>query len=237
MKRKIILILILIILVTGVSSLGRYIYVRIRFEQSQKAIINAMENNNPVSKLKEEENFQIKYKVKPIGILEIPSIKVKNGIIKGVSESDMFWGVGWYPNSPLPNMKSEFTGNLYLAGHDQGYAPIFENLKELRNNDLVYVFINGNTYIYSVYNKFIINPYDTWVMENQPNKSMVTLQTCNRAGNKRWIIQAKLIDRFKGTELMKNDKDKPIRDFNNGEDKEYLKALKEGKVNSEGQII
>lgn len=237
MKRKIILILILIIFVTGVSLLGRYLYIRMRFEQSQKAIINAMENNNHVSKLKEEENFQIKYKVKPIGILEIPSIKVKNGIIKGITEEDMFWGVGWYPNSPLPNMKSEFTGNLYLAGHDQGYAPIFENLKELKNNDLVYVFINGDTYIYSVSNKFIINPYDTWVMENQPNKSILTLQTCNRAGNKRWIIQAKLIDRFNGTGLMKNDKDKPIRDFNNGEDKEYLKALKEGRVNSHGKII
>lgn len=237
MKKKIILLVIAVIFMIGVTLISRYVYIRIRFKESQNAIINAIENKSSVEKMKEENTFRVKYKVEPIGILEIPSINVKNGIIKGVSESDMFWGVGWYPNSPLPDMKSKFTGNMYLAAHDQGYAPIFENLKNLKDNELVYVFINGNTYIYSVYKKFMINPNDVWVMENQKNRSMLTLQTCNRDGNKRWIIRCNLVKRITGQQDLYNNNIKPIRDFNNGEDKEYLEALKEGRVNSQGQII
>lgn len=215
MKKNLIVILIIIIFISGVLLIVRYSYIKIRFNESQKAIINAIENKNTTESTKEKDDFQIKYKVKPIGILEIPAIKVKNGIIKGVKEKDMFWGVGWYPSSPIPTMKSKFTGNLYLAAHDKGYAPIFENLKELNYNDLVYVFINGNTYIYSVYKKFIINPNDVWVMYNQPNKSMLTLQTCNRKGNKRWIIQCNLIERIKGEDILYKSNIKPIRDLNN----------------------
>ena len=151
---------------------------------------------------------------------------------------DMFFGVGWNMNSPLPNMTEKETGNLVLAAHDQGYAPIFSKFaKDLKPGDLAYVYLDGNTYIYQVYKMFPVEPTEVSVMNNQPDKSMLTMFTCIDGGNKRMVAQAKLVDRIKGTQLMKNDKDKPIRDFNNNEDGPYLKALREGKVNAQGQII
>ncbi|WP_195972490.1 class D sortase [Clostridium thermobutyricum] len=230
-------ILIVILFIIGIGLIGRYVFVRVRYHERMNTMRTAMESSNPVQRKKALEIVEQDYKVKPVGVLQIPAIGVNNGIVEGTTMYDMFFGVGWDMQSPFPNMTEMNTGNLVLAAHDQGYAPIFEKLPTLQNGDAIYLYYEGNTYIYQVYNKFPVLPTDISVAKNVPDKSMMTLYTCIDGGNKRMIVQAKLIDRFKGTGLMKNDKDKPIRDFNNGEDGPYLKALREGRVNSEGQII
>lgn len=236
---KIIIGIISLLIVIGVIIVGRYAFLRFKYHRDEVAIRNAVENVNANTGFSNSkiENLEKKYKVKPIGVIQIPKIKVNNGIVVGITLDDMFYGVGWDQNSPIPTLNAEHTGNLVLAAHDQGYAPIYENLPKLENGDNIYVYLQGNTFVYQVYNHLIVNPTDIAIANNQPDKSMLTTYTCTDGGNKRYVIQAKLVDRFKGTALMKQDKDKPIRDFNNGEDGPYLKALREGRVNAQGQII
>lgn len=237
-KNKIILIIIIVISFTvGVACVGRYAYVRYRYHHSQNQLLNTFETKNTKTRKQDENSYEAKYHVQPIGALEIPAIGVKNGIIKGTTLEDMFWGIGWYTGSPLPNMTETNTGNLYLCAHDQGYAPIFHKLSDLVNGNLIYLFYDGNTYVYEVYNKVEINPDNASYMQNQPDKSIISLQTCNPSGTMRWIVQGKLVARVNGTKLLSTSNIRPIRDFNNGEDGAYLKALREGKVNAEGQII
>lgn len=82
----------------------------------------------------------------------------------------------WYP--------WERGGNVYLAGHVEGYEgtpsyKAFEGVKTLENGDEIIVTdANGTRYTYEVYEKKVVLPTDVEVLNPVPGKNVVTLQTC-----------------------------------------------------------
>ncbi len=92
--------------------------------------------------------------------------------------------------------------NIYLAGHRLGYPNTdsflaFWDLDELQNGDEVFVEdADGTEYTYRVFDSFIVNPDDTWVIDPVPGKNILTLQTCTLPDySQRLVVQAELINR------------------------------------------
>jgi len=71
----------------------------------------------------------------------------------------------------------EEEANVYLAGHRLGYPNTdsflaFWDLDELQNGDEVFVEdANGAEYTYRVFDSFVVNPDDTWVIDSVPGKT------------------------------------------------------------------
>ncbi len=87
--------------------------------------------------------------------------------------------------------------NVYIAGHYLGYPGtasrlVFYNLDKLRNGDEVVLEDGrGRTYRYRVNESFTAMPDDSWVMGQELNRDMVTLQTCIPPSfEERLVVQA-----------------------------------------------
>jgi sortase A len=88
--------------------------------------------------------------------------------------------------------------NVYIAGHYLGYPGtasrlVFYNLDKLRNGDEVVLEDGrGRTYYrYRVNESFTAMPDDSWVMGQELNRDMVTLQTCIPPSfEERLVVQA-----------------------------------------------
>lgn len=74
--------------------------------------------------------------------------------------------------------------NVFIAGHYLGYPGtasrlVFYNLDKLRNGDEVVLEDDrGRAYRYQVSESFTAMPDESWVMGQELNRDMVTLQTC-----------------------------------------------------------
>ncbi|CAN5543764.1 hypothetical protein BH24ACT21_BH24ACT21_12350 [soil metagenome] len=100
------------------------------------------------------------------------------------------------PETSLPWTRSPHR-NVYLAAHVLGWPGtgsrlIFYNLNQLGNGDEVLLKDRrGNRYKYKVTETFVIDPTERWVMGQELNRDMVTLQTCTGPNfSKRLIVRA-----------------------------------------------
>lgn len=94
-------------------------------------------------------------------------------------------------------------GNFFVTGHssyyqwDKGrYKDVFALLHEVKDNDIIKVYWEGREYRYRLYEKRVVPPTETSVL-NQPNdRSLITLMTCTPVGtNKnRLILVGELIE-------------------------------------------
>jgi len=91
--------------------------------------------------------------------------------------------------------------NVYIAGHRLGYANTdswlaFWDLNKLEDGDQVFVKdANGTRYTYKVFKEFVVGPSDLSITKPEPDKNILTLQTCTLPDySKRLIVQAKLMD-------------------------------------------
>lgn len=184
MKRRIYLIIGLI----GVLFVGVYICNKISFE---------LRNKSTIDKIQEKSHSVIAHnkekKVYGLGILEIPKINVRSGIVKGQSMEDMFYGIGWNPKTKFPERLDKITGNLVLGAHDEGRTPIFKNLSKLEKGDEIYLLYNDKKFTYKVYDKFVVKPEEVWI-EKDTNENILTLFTCTDSGSKRIVVRCKLLD-------------------------------------------
>ena len=87
--------------------------------------------------------------------------------------------------------------NVYLAGHRLGWSGtgsrlIFYNLDKLRSGDeMVLKDPQDRRYRYRVSDVFVVGFNDRWVMGQELNRDMVTLQTCTGPNfSKRLIVRA-----------------------------------------------
>lgn len=178
----------LIIGLVGISLIGVFLYNKISFE---------LRNKRAIDKIEEKPNTVIAdnkgKKVYGLGVLEIPKINVKSGIVKGQSMEDMFYGVGWNPKTKFPERLNKVTGNLVLAAHDAGRTPIFKNLSKLEKGDEIYLLYNDKKFTYRVYDKLVVKPEEVWV-EKDTKENILTLFTCTDSGSKRIVVRCKLLD-------------------------------------------
>ncbi len=166
---------------------GNFFYSKTEFDNQsdlqipEKDILISKENNS-----EDAMNSELLYDEK--WCIEIPKIALKAYIEEGTSKEVMDNYVGHFEET------SKFDGNIGLAAHNRGYKNnYFQNLKELREDDIVYYFFNGNSKKFIVIDNFIIEDTD-WSVFNETEENMLTLITCvENEPSYRRCVQAKEI--------------------------------------------
>ena len=109
-------------------------------------------------------------------------------------QSDLKNGVVHYPYTAAPGE----AGNFFITGHssyypwDSGkYKSVFAVLDRLVIGDQVVVYKEGQKYIYTVYDVFVVNPDQIQVLNQDYTKFDMTLMTCTPTGTaaKRLIVK------------------------------------------------
>lgn len=128
-----------------------------------------------------------------IGVLEIPKINLKKGIVDKTSASNnVNKNIYTLKETTLPG--EQINSHIILAGHSgNSYVSFFRNLKKLDMKDKVYFYYKGVKYIYEVSNKYEIEKTGTTELK-QTNISDITLITCISGTNKQVVYVATLID-------------------------------------------
>lgn len=129
--------------------------------------------------------------------LTVNSIGLQNAPVMGNdSEESLSKGVAHVPETSMPWTRSPHR-NVYLAGHKLGWPGtgshlIFYNLNKLKDGDeIVLRDRRDRRYRYRVSEVFTAGPSDSWVMGQELNRDMVTLQTCTGPNfSKRLIVRA-----------------------------------------------
>ena len=94
-------------------------------------------------------------------------------------------------------------GNFFVTGHSSYYAwdpgrykETFALLHEVKAGDIVTVYWEGQEYRYKLYDKRIIEPTETSVLNQPNNHSIITLMTCTPIGSnkQRLILVGELIE-------------------------------------------
>lgn len=129
-------------------------------------------------------------KIRPIGVLSIPSLKVKWPIVEGVTNDRLAKGVGHYPDSADPGE----VGNAIYAGHrEMG----LKKIGELTIGDEIHIETLDGTYIYKITETRIVGNQDrsVYIENDQPILTIITCYPFNYIGSapERYIVTASLI--------------------------------------------
>ena len=133
---------------------------------------------------------QLSNKVLPvIGGVAIPSVSINLPIFKGVSNEALLYGAGTF--SPSQQMGE---GNYALASHRTDRQDLlFTSLDQVETGAVVYLTDLKTIYTYRVYRKARIQPTQVEVLDDVPNKKILTLITCGElTGETRIVVQGEL---------------------------------------------
>lgn len=129
--------------------------------------------------------------------IDAPLIDIQSRDNKQILE-EIKRGVGHYPSSAKPGR----AGNTFLTGHSSyywwsggEYNQVFSLLHQLEIGDLVYIYYDGDQFIYRVDNSFVVHPSQTEVLDQPLDRAMLSLMTCTPIGTnlRRLIVTAELI--------------------------------------------
>jgi sortase A len=132
----------------------------------------------------------------PIASLYIPKLSKSWVVVEGVSQEDLRYAPGHYPNSASPGQ----VGNFAVAGHRN--QATFWRLDELGTGDVIVAESKTEWFVYHVSQTRIVKPYQVEVVAPVPGrpgvkatKAMLTLTTCNPKWDnyQRLIIHAELV--------------------------------------------
>ena len=133
---------------------------------------------------KKQENY--------IGILEIPKIKLKRGLVdKNSSSNNVNKNIYTVKETTYPDER--INSHIILAAHSgNSYVSFFNNLKKLDMKDKVYFYYKGTKYIYEVSNRYEIKKTGKAELK-LTNTSNITLITCISGTDKQVVYVATLI--------------------------------------------
>jgi sortase A len=132
-----------------------------------------------------------------LGSIKIPRINISENLFMGTG-GQMRHGAGHLAGTPMPGER----GNVVIAAHRvmSGGKQPFRHLDLLRNGDAVAVKFGDETFTYEVFDSFIVNERDLWVLYPLGGEThMLTLVTCDpvvsvgRREN-RLIVRARLAE-------------------------------------------
>lgn len=104
--------------------------------------------------------------------IEIPKIGLYAPIEEGTDDEILNRSVGHFEDT------SRRSGNCGLAAHNRGYkVNYFARIKELKNGDSIFYFVDGKKYEYKINNILIIYETD-WSMLEDTEENKLTLITC-----------------------------------------------------------
>jgi len=143
---------------------------------SQAEVLNYI-NNTSQDKMKEVINNNPKAIYNYIAILEIPSINLKQGLVGKYSKyNDVKYNIQIIDGSNMPDAKNS---NLILAAHSgNSQVAYFKNLKNLNDNEEVYIYYNGTKYIYKINNHYEVLKTGYIDLERDKTINAITLITC-----------------------------------------------------------
>lgn len=112
-----------------------------------------------------------------MGYVEIPSIQVNLPIYHGTDSETLERGIGHLLGSSLPiggaNTHSVLSGHSGLAGQK-----MFTDLLQVKEGDVFYLHVLGETLAYQVVSLNTVLPYDTSLLGITPDADLCTLITC-----------------------------------------------------------
>lgn len=172
------------------------------YKDNQKVLENVelVENffeieNNPVEEQKEEvvinDEEDKKTSSSPtynyIAVLEIPSIKLKRGLVDYKSKyNNIKYNIQIIEHSQMPDIENS---NLILAGHNgTSNVSFFNDLDKLKEDSLVYVYYNNIKYIYKINNNYEVNKDGKVEIIRNRNKTTITLITCKKDSKDKQLV-------------------------------------------------
>ncbi len=139
---------------------------------AEKTMEDEIPKNDESTKVSDSKNDQEKPKEEYDWYIEIPEIGVYAPIEEGTSDEILNRSIGHFENTSRRN------GNCGLAAHNRGYSVnYFSRLKELKNGDKIYYFVDGKKYKYEIDKILIIYETD-WSMLENTKEDKITLITC-----------------------------------------------------------
>lgn len=157
-------------------------------EAIKKYYIPVSNTINNKTKVIKNEKKEIIY----IGILRIPKIKLKRGLVeKNNYLNDVKYNVEILDSSDMPDKEN---GNVILAAHSgNSKVSYFKNLDKLKIDDMVYIDYDNKTYNYKVVNIYDIEKTGKAKIIRNQNTNTLTLITCKEKTNKQIVIICELI--------------------------------------------
>ena len=129
--------------------------------------------------------------------ISIPKLQIEQAKVE-VDSNDLTLGLAHLPGSALPGEK----GNVFISGHSilpffkKGDKAVFAKLPDIKEEDMIKVYVAGMQFNYKVISIKIVNPKDLSVIKSPDQLGRyLTLMTCVPPGlnTKRLIVLAKLI--------------------------------------------
>ena len=184
----------ILLILIGIGIIGTVAYKKIVTSHKQNELLEAFEsqlaevdNNND----EEEVNLDSINGYTPIAIIEIPSIKLKQPVVEGITEDVIKYFLGKFPESTMPGE----VGNFAVAGHRvSDFTDAFINLYKVKPGDNVIVTTKDGKYTYEVEESFIVDPDQVEVLESADYEK-ITLITCTIGSKRRVIVTGKLIEK------------------------------------------
>ncbi len=163
-KRKIVFIIGMLLLLSGLSILIMYGYRKISHELYKQKLFS--------------ENI----------VIEIPDLNIKAPVLEGTDSKTLSIATGHFTDTGDIGK-----GNYCIAGHSSIiYDEYFNNLKNIQLGYNVNLYDkNKNCYVYVVTETFIVEPNETWILKDFGD-NRVTLVTCTDDGTQRQVVIGKL---------------------------------------------
>ena len=129
-------------------------------------------DNNSVEKTYQPIDYS-----KYLGVLEIPSLRLKRGFYGTDSKyNNIDYNVTLVATSTMPDVVN---GNLILMGHSgSSYISYFSNLYKMEIGTDMYITYAGNTYHYVLVNKYDVPKVGVINIIRNYNATTLTLITC-----------------------------------------------------------
>lgn len=134
-------------------------------------------------------------KITPLGVLEIAKIDLRLPVLKGASLANLKIGAGFLEDTA----EIGAPGNTVLTAHrSYTYGRFFNRLDEIEAGDEIIIATQENTYRYVVYNKVIVEPDDTSIIQGNDEGKTLTMVTCHpiRNATHRLIVRARLVPAY-----------------------------------------
>ena len=156
----------ILLILIGVSIIGTVVYKKMVTSNKQNEVLESFENqlkeDNTNNESHEDVNLDSINGYTPIAIMEIPSIRLKQPVVEGVTEDVIKYFLGKFPESAMPGE----VGNFSVAGHRvSDFTDAFINLYKVKPGDKVIVTTKSGKYTYEVDESFIVEPEQVEVLD------------------------------------------------------------------------
>ena len=157
---------------------------------NEEVKVETTENKDNATKEEDKDNKEV---INYVGILRIPKINLKRGLVDRKSKyNDIKYNIMIHDKSTDPDV---YGGNFILLAHSgNSNISFFKNLDKLKLNDAVYLDYNGKTYEYKLINIYDIEKTGKAIIKKNTKNSTITLITCRSNTNNQIVLIGELIN-------------------------------------------